>query len=141
MFGAFGVQADITAMSNEEKAALKAAVAKAKNRCKRTVAYVLDCPQNFVALQSMTQEGKEGEVLILQKRQFTSAELPYFKLKGLQAKARYRYSGAANGSAFGSTLMSAGIALPQAYHGDKFIEGMTMLKDFGTAVIELVKEK
>lgn len=141
VFGAFGVQADITAMNKEEKAALKAAVAKAKNRRRRTVAYVLDCPQNIIALQSMTQYGEEGEVLILQKRQFTSAELPYFKLKGLQSKARYRYSGAANGSAFGSTLMSAGIALPQAYHGDKFIEGMTMLKDFGTAVIELVKEE
>lgn len=140
-FGAFGVQADITAMNNEEKTALKAAVAKAKNRRKRTVAYVLDCPQNFVALQSMTEDGEEGEVLILQKRQFTSAELPWFKLEGLEAKARYRYDGAANGSASGNTLMCAGITLPQAYHGDKVVEGMTVLGDFGTAAISILKEK
>lgn len=140
-FGAFGVQADITAMSKEEKAAVKAAVAEAKKRETRMCAYVLDSPKDIVALQSMTKDGEEGEVFVLQKRQYTSCELAAIKPIGLEEWGRYSYSGAMKGSACGVTLMRAGIALPQSYHGDKFVDGMTMLGDFGTTTIRIKKEK
>ena len=141
LIGAFGVQADIAVMSAEEKEELKRAIARyKKTRGSFVMTYRPRTDDNLVVMQFMNGDASKGALYMMQKRLYPSSELPAPVLCGLDENARYRVSGdGVDITAGGAALMKAGLALPQAYHGDKFAPGMIMLKDGGTMLLDIEK--
>lgn len=144
--GVFGVQADITQMSDEETDKLKKAIADYKKSRRALICsdvFRISTGENgYRVTETLTKDRQSGFIYLMRERFYTDTQLPVIKLKGLEKDKTYRISGSGiDVCAKGETLMNAGLVLPQNYQGAGKTEETLMLADGGTILIGInVKE-
>lgn len=145
-FGVFGVQADITKMSDEETDMLKKEISDYK-RCRKLlmssdVYRIMTGEDGYRVTQTLSNDGKRGFLYLMREKFYTDTQLPVIKLKGLKKDSLYSISGqVAEVTASGETFMRAGLILPQNYQGAGRTDQTLMLTDSGTLLLEIkVKE-
>lgn len=140
--GVFGVQADITAMSEEEIAVIKSAVAAYREKRDSVLSsdvYRLSVGEGeYKALQTVTRDGKGGFLFVARDRFRTVTDLPAVRLRGLSPDVKYRVTGdGVDVVASGATLMNAGLRFPQTYQGIPASEDTIVMTDGKTLLLEI----
>ncbi|KXJ91539.1 alpha-galactosidase [Microdochium bolleyi] len=134
MGGSFGLELNPADLSDEETAELPALLALADQVAPAVVQgdmYRLALPEvsNWPAAMFVAKDGAKAVVFYFQQRSNVNiAGIPYLKLQGLDAGARYSIDGGANGTYTGATLMNVGM------------QYQFPVKDFGSRVFLLEKQ-
>lgn len=144
--GIFGVQADITKMSDDELTEIKQAIKFYKeNRelIKNCDVYRITTGENgYRITQYLSKDKKSGFLYIMRDRFYTVTQLPSIRLKGLYDDKKYIVEGPCTGvCANGATLKRAGLVLAQNYQGAGETKDIMMLTDASTAFFTIkIKE-
>lgn len=126
MGGSFGFELNPSHLSESDLAAIPGLVALGEKVNPIVVQgdmYRLQLPEdsNWPAAMWITKDGSEAAVFYFQTRSNNNHQLPYLKLQGLDAGARYSIDGSRNVTFSGATLMNVGVQykFPVADYGSR----------------------
>lgn len=144
--GVFGVQADISVMSEDEADELRQAVSLYKVFRKElydsTVYRLSEDSDGYVIMQTLSQDKKSGFLFLMREKFDTVTQLPVIRLKGLEKDKCYRIKGdSADVCASGETLEKAGLVLPQNYQGAETSDGILNLTDGKTLLLRITQKE
>ena len=114
MGGSFGLELNPADMEEEEKAQIPGIIAMAEKINPTIITgdfYRLRLPEesDYPAAQFISEDGSQVVLFVFQKRATINSTWPWFRLQGLDAKAKYTIDG--NQTLSGSTLMNVGIQI------------------------------
>lgn len=120
--GVFGVQADITRMTDGEIGELKKAIAAYKedreDLARSDFFRIMTGENGYRVVETLTKDKKRGYLYLMREKFESDTQLPAIRLKGLDKDIVYRITGnKTDVSASGETLMNAGLVLAQNYQG------------------------
>lgn len=145
-FGMLGYEIDITLLSHEEKEAIRRQVAFYKEHrilIQTGEFYRIECDENHVIWQVMSQDRREGLVMTYQRLALANQGSDVLKLAGLLEEEQYQirirdaYGEEEIHTGYGDLLMYAGVKLNQQFVGAGIHPGTRVLGDFSTRIYEI----